>query len=227
MANVINLDSHPQKLSRQARAALFDEMASISEAVAKSTLNSGQLKVMLAVLNETHLKGFPRKKLTPREVGLAAGIHSQEAAAIVKLLLGAKLLVKDDDGIGCNPKTRAWDMLEVHNPADDGLKRWRKATYRDRIKWAYGQFNKNSGKQHEPFKPDGSLSGPAQVVADRIREGYTHRDIAMVLQYKWEQLQKDDFYKKYYRVSTLFCASRFPEYLNEAKDYFKESEKHG
>jgi len=56
-----------------------------------------------------------------------------------------------------------------------------------------------------------------RVIGARLAEGYTEEDLALVLEYKWDEWGNNKDMAKYFRPETLFAAKHFEGYLQAAK----------
>lgn len=74
----------------------------------------------------------------------------------------------------------------------------------------FDYLNKVTGRS---FK---NIQSNQKLVAARLNAGYTKMDLKMVIDYKTFEWKGTD-YEKYLQPSTLFKASKFDEYLNQAK----------
>ena len=61
-----------------------------------------------------------------------------------------------------------------------------------------------------------NIQSNQKLVSARLKAGYTKMDLKLVIDYKTSEWKGTD-YEKYLQPSTLFKASKFDEYLNQAK----------
>ncbi|WP_231952002.1 conserved phage C-terminal domain-containing protein [Pediococcus claussenii] len=84
------------------------------------------------------------------------------------------------------------------------------------VEFKYKEFfeylNQKTGKS---FK---NVEGNRKVVRARLNEGYSKRDLKLVVDFKTSEWKNNPDMNKYLRPSTLFQASKFDNYLNEAKE---------
>lgn len=74
----------------------------------------------------------------------------------------------------------------------------------------FDYLNKVTGRS---FK---NIQSNQKLVSARLKAGYTKMDLKLVIDYKTSEWKGTD-YEKYLQPSTLFKASKFDEYLNQAK----------
>lgn len=74
----------------------------------------------------------------------------------------------------------------------------------------FDYLNKVTGRSFKNIKSNQKL------VSARLKAGYTKQDLKLVIDYKTSEWKGTE-YEKYLQPSTLFRASKFDEYLNQAK----------
>ena len=63
------------------------------------------------------------------------------------------------------------------------------------------------------------------MIRSRLNEGYTKEDVAKVVRLKVQQWKDNPKMNKYLRFTTLFAATNFSNYLQEAEDTFEPQER--
>lgn len=80
--------------------------------------------------------------------------------------------------------------------------------YKRFIDW----FNKETGKRFRDTETN------RKMIRSRLNEGYTKEDVAKVVRLKVQQWKDNQKMNKYLRFTTLFAATNFSNYLQEAED---------
>lgn len=81
----------------------------------------------------------------------------------------------------------------------------------------FDYFNKKTGRS---FK---NIESNRKLVRARLNDGFTKKDLKMVIDYKCAEWKNNESMHKYLRPNTLFAPSHFNDYLNEAKEYVTNS----
>ena len=87
--------------------------------------------------------------------------------------------------------------------------------YKRFIDW----FNKETGKRFRDTETN------RKMIRSRLNEGYTKEDVAKVVRLKVQQWKDNPKMNKYLRFTTLFAATNFSNYLQEAEDTFEPQER--
>lgn len=78
-------------------------------------------------------------------------------------------------------------------------------------------LNKSAGKGYDFRNRNGDLTASAEMIVQRLKQGYTREELREVVHSKCEQWQFDDKMAEYLRPATLFAKKNFEQYLGELK----------
>lgn len=81
----------------------------------------------------------------------------------------------------------------------------------------FDYFNKKTGRSFR------NIESNRKLVRARLNDGFTKKDLKMVIDYKCTEWKNNESMYKYLRPNTLFAPSHFNDYLNEAKEYVTSS----
>lgn len=108
------------------------------------------------------------------------------------------------------------NKCNIENTCNKGLKGSKdNFDYKRFIEW----FNELANKNFRDTETN------RKMIRSRLNEGYTKEDVAKVVRLKVQQWKDNQKMNKYLRFTTLFGASNFSNYLQEAEDTLEPQEK--
>ena len=207
----------------------FKVANAIAEGCCKVSLNGSESRVLWAIMRKTW--GYRKKqdKISHSQLADLTGLNRCHIARAIKGLCAKGCIFRGDGILGVNTKMDDWKQGKTATESGSSTKST--ATESGSKTATRSGTHKRQERQERQYREivddlnavtgrNFTTTAPAtqRLIRARCAEGFTLDDFKAVHRVKARQWKGDPKWSRFLRPSTLYAASKFEGYLQEAKD---------